>query len=84
MTSSRASAAVVGLVLLVAAATARPAELTDGTYDKWRDYVLPKPHELGYRAIPWRASFWDAVVEANRADKPILLWAMNGHPLACT
>ena len=62
----------------------RAAELTDATYETWRDYVLPKPQGLGYQSIPWRASFWDAVVEAQEKDKPILLWAMNGHPLACT
>jgi hypothetical protein len=24
------------------------------------------------------------VIEAQQRDKPILLWTMNGHPLACT
>ena len=26
----------------------------------------------------------EAVVQAHAQDMPILLWAMNGHPLACT
>lgn len=84
MTKHRAAAAVAAFLLLAAPAVAGAAELTDATYEKWRDHVLPRPDELGYRAIPWRVSFWDAVVEANQTDKPILLWAMNGHPLACT
>ena len=25
-----------------------------------------------------------AINEARETDRPILLWAMNGHPLACT
>ena len=69
-------------IALVAAAPV--AELTDATYARWRDYVLPTEKDLAYKAIPWRASFWDAVVEAQAKDRPILLWAMNGHPLGCT
>ena len=26
----------------------------------------------------------EALIAAQKEDKPILLWAMNGHPLACT
>jgi len=59
-------------------------ELTDANYAKWRDHVLPRNWELSYRKIPWRTSFWDAVIEAQARDKPILLWAMNGHPLCNT
>ena len=59
-------------------------ELTNANYVKWRDHVLPKNWELSYRKIPWRTSFWDAVIEAQARDKPILLWAMNGHPLCNT
>lgn len=86
MKPGRASAVIATIVLTaVAAPVALPApELTDASYDKWRDHVLPDQRELGYRLIPWRASLWEAVVEAQEKDKPILLWAMNGHPLACT
>ncbi len=59
-------------------------DLTDETYEKWRDHILPKADELQWRKIPWQPTFWDAVVLAQKEDKPILLWAMNGHPLACT
>ena len=59
-------------------------ELTGANYAKWRAHVLPRNWELSYRKIPWRTSFWDAVIEAQARDKPILLWAMNGHPLCNT
>ena len=59
-------------------------ELPDANYARWRDHVLPRNWELSYRKIPWRTSFWDAVIEAQARDKPILLWAMNGHPLCNT
>lgn len=47
-------------------------------------HVLPKPDELQWRAIPWLGTLAEAVVQAQTQDRPILLWAMNGHPLACT
>lgn len=76
---------LLAILLLAMAIHSRGAvELTDDTYETWRDYVLPKEEELGYKAIPWRASYWEAVVEAQEKEMPILLWAMNGHPLACT
>lgn len=59
-------------------------ELSDAAFDKLRDYIVPKPEELKWKEIPWRATFWDGVKEAQAADKPLLVWAMNGHPLACT
>ena len=76
---------VLGAWVLLAAAAAPPAEtLNDRTYARWRDQVLPRPGELAYRAIPWRPSFWEAVIEAQEKDRPLLLWAMNGHPLCNT
>ena len=51
---------------------------------KVRKHVVPRKTERRWGAIPWRPTLWDAVVEANRTKKPILLWAMNGHPLALT
>jgi len=57
-------------------------ELTEETLAKWRDHVVPTAEELRWRAVPWRPTFWDGVVEAHKQEKPVLLWAMNGHPLA--
>ena len=59
--------------------TLSPAKLK-----KWIDFITPAKGELRWQKIPWRSQYWTAVVEAQAADKPILLWAMNGHPLGCT
>jgi hypothetical protein len=76
---------VLALGATLAMTSGAPSQdLTDANYAKWRDYLLPAEKDLAYKAIPWRASFWDAVVDAQAKDKPILLWAMNGHPLGCT
>ncbi len=85
MNSLRALALIICIVLPAAAADEfQEGELTGANYAKWRDHVLPRNWELSYRMIPWRTSFWEAVIEAQETDKPILLWAMNGHPLGCT
>lgn len=81
---------VLSVVLLALAPSvmparaAEPATLTDATFDAIRAAILPSKDEERWREIPWRTSTWDAVVEAAATEKPVLLWAMNGHPLACT
>ncbi len=59
-------------------------ELTESTYARYRSLLQPKPEELRWQGIAWRPKLWDAVIEAHRVKKPILLWTMNGHPLGCT
>ena len=59
-------------------------ELSDKPFGSWRDRIRPKAAELCFETVHWLPTFWDGVMAAQKADKPILLWAMNGHPLACT
>jgi len=59
-------------------------ELKDDSFDKLFSSVVPTARESAWRKVPWHANFWDAVMEAQAKDKPVLLWAMNGHPMACT
>ncbi len=71
--------------LLFSVPAAPPAaRLSDATFDRWFDFIRPAPQELAWRQIPWRPALWPAVVEARQAEKPLLIWAMNGHPMACT
>jgi hypothetical protein len=74
---------LVALTMMALAAPGAP-ELSDKNYDETRRLVLPTKEEVAYREIPWKAALWDAVVEARDTERPILLWAMNGHPLGCT
>ena len=59
-------------------------ELNEASFERVRDQILPNAGEEGWRAIPWRSTLGAGVAEAQRHDKPILLWVMNGHPLGCT
>jgi hypothetical protein len=63
---------------------ASPFSAREGVYEEWRDYLALKPAERSFEDVGWRGTFWSAVQEAERQRKPVLLWAMNGHPLACT
>ena len=67
------------LTLLLVACSASAQDI-----DTILGHVLPKEDELAWRAIPWRSTLWDGVRDAHRTRKPILLWAMNGHPLGLT
>jgi hypothetical protein len=73
-------------VLLVASvghgADQKPALSAD--YEKMRDLILPSPHEQSYRSIDWRTNVLRGVVDAQRQDKPVMIFLMNGHPLGCT
>jgi len=79
---TRAVLATLALVCPARAAFAQ--ELTAGSLERWRDYVLPAEDELAWLDVPWRTTLWAAVEEGHALEKPILLWAMNGHPLGCT
>lgn len=57
---------------------------TAATHARWLEFLLPDATETAYRAVAWRTQFWPAVQEAKQLGRPILFWAMNGHPLGCT
>ncbi|MEM1070475.1 MAG: hypothetical protein AAGI63_16355 [Planctomycetota bacterium] len=46
--------------------------------------TLSKCPEEPWRSIPWKTSVLEAQREAATTGKPILIWAMDGHPLGCT
>jgi len=74
----------VTLAVALAGAEGPPAALNDTTFAAWRDRIRPQDTERSFETVHWLPTFWDAVVAAQKEDRPILLWAMNGHPLACT
>lgn len=46
--------------------------------------IKPGANEDKWATIPWGVNLWEARRQAARLGKPILLWEMDGHPLACT
>jgi len=71
------------IVAALLAPTSGDPLLSWTTYDQVRDHVLPSADEERWAEIPWRGTFWDGIQEARKQDRPVLLWAMNGHPLGC-
>ena len=59
-------------------------QLNDNTYEMWQNFIIPTSEELAWTKIPWRSTFYDGLVDADKFQKPVLFWAMNGHPLGCT
>lgn len=73
------------LVLLpLACAFAGDLELTPQNRLEWKKKIVPAKEELAWEDVGWRPSFFAALREAQEKDRPLLLWAMNGHPLGCT
>lgn len=60
------------------------ADLNDTTFTQWRDRIRPKAEERSFETVAWLPTFWEGVIAGQKEDKPILLFAMNGHPLART
>ncbi len=63
---------------------ARTLELNEENYDKIRKALTRPKDESGWCKIPWRPNLGEALVEAQKKKKPILLWMMNGHPCGMT
>ena len=58
--------------------------LNDGTVRKWIDFIRPGTDDTKWERLSWREELGAAVEEARTLQRPLLLWAMNGHPMACT
>ena len=58
--------------------------LSAANFNFWRSYINASDTELEWQTLPWKMSFHEGLKDGARLDKPVLLWAMNGHPLGCT
>lgn len=72
------------IAALLALAPLVQDDLQGRTLAEWRALLEPTAQERAYEEIPWQPTFWGAVEQANEEQRPVLLWAMNGHPLGCT
>ena len=70
---------MASLCLFLAAA----GTLTLTEFESLHQQLQPTGKEQ-WRSIPWKTSMLDAQAEAAREQKPIFIWAMDGHPLGCT
>lgn len=71
-------------VIPAAAAPDDVPSLDEKSYKHWLEIILPSSEESRWKRLGWRSELWASVQEAKALQRPILLWAMNGHPLGCT
>ena len=58
--------------------------LEGGLLDAWAEHIRPSADELAWEAIEWHSTFARGVLAADAEERPLVFWAMNGHPLGCT
>jgi hypothetical protein len=78
-------ATVAGLLAVRDARADLDAQLrpTADNFAKWQAFLRPRPDEEKWLQIPWLTDLWQARTKAAAEGKPILLWEMDGSPMAC-
>lgn len=71
------------VVVAIASSPLWAETLTEAQYRKLLKELQPAEDEP-WRTIPWKIALLDAQRNAARENKPIFIWAMDGHPLGCT
>jgi len=74
------------MCMLWVATTSLPACATELSEQRCRELMdeLQPGKDALWRTIPWKLSVVDARETAWEENKPIFIWAMDGHPLGCT
>jgi hypothetical protein len=49
----------------------------------YRAAIRPDAEELAYLEIDWKPTLLAGLAEAQKADKPLLFWAVHGQPFGC-
>ena len=73
----------MSMVFFVVAGVLGADPLTPAEVQSIKKAVSPREAEEAWLRIGWRTNLWEARQEAAKLGKPILLWEMDGHPLAC-
>ena len=77
---------ILSLLTILVTAMPRIASanvLTEARFEELHQQLRPSPEEP-WLTIPWKLSVLDAQRIAAEQNKPIFIWAMDGHPLGCT
>ena len=52
-------------------------------FDAIFNFIVPDKTEEKWRQVPWIPGLWQGIKTAEKANKPMFIWAMNGDPLGC-
>jgi hypothetical protein len=75
-----------GFLTLLTCALNWPAVASAQTADDWRETVVAtcQQPDAAWRTIPWQTDLLAGQRLALQQEKPLFIWAMDGHPLGCT
>jgi len=68
---------------MVAQEKPSPPPLSEAKFRELQTLLTPAEDTM-WRQIPWRIELLEAQREAAKQEKPLFIWAMDGHPLGCT
>ena len=74
---------LLAMAVVIAAKTAKGDEFPEAEFLKLHAELQPDQTAL-WRSVPWKTSVLSAQQIAAEQQKPIFIWAMDGHPLGCT
>lgn len=72
------------MLALLALTLAASPDLEAQDLSTWAAKIRPSAEEARFQELDWAPTFLDGVRRAGEEQKPLLFWAMNGHPLGCT
>ncbi|MGV3722165.1 MAG: hypothetical protein ACO1SX_14740 [Actinomycetota bacterium] len=75
-----AATGAVGCTTLTPRAAAQSQRLTPATYDAIKAKVIPRPQDFAWQQVHWRDGFFDGLLAAQAADKPLFYWLYEGDP----
>ena len=87
MSLARRTVSLVALLPALACASPAPtvfSELDAESAAAYARYIRPTADEARWRDVEWLPNFAEGMRAAGRQGRPLLFWAMNGHPLGCT
>jgi hypothetical protein len=61
-------------------AAPNPERLTPATFEAIKARVTPTPQELAWQQVRWRDGFFEGLLEAQAADRPLFYWLYEGDP----
>ena len=60
-----------------------PPALTAESFEALFEACRPRADEERWTEVPWIGHLWEGRQQAAALEKPLFIWAMNGHPLGC-